>query len=180
MQFGFCVVFSVLAAFAATGTAAQTSDVGPKPPRPTVDSMIDDILKGRASPQKSPTPETSPHPAQQVTRPASAPPVLASPLTAREVADVQQKIRPCWNTQQGRITERMIIAVTVEMSQDGRPAKAALRDTGRYYSGDPVYCAAADAALNAINNPRCQPWPLPPEKYQSWKTMTFNFDPRDF
>lgn len=74
----------------------------------------------------------------------------------------------------------MIIAVTVEMSQDGRPAKAALRDTGRYYSGDPVYRAAADAALKAIRDPRCQPWPLPADKYQSWKTMTFNFDPRDF
>ena len=59
MQFGFCVIFSMLATVAATGTAAQTSDLGPMPPRPTVDSMIDDILKGRASSQKSPTPETN-------------------------------------------------------------------------------------------------------------------------
>lgn len=51
MQFGLCVIFSVLAIVAATGKAAQTSDLGPMPPRPTVDSMIDDILKGRASPR---------------------------------------------------------------------------------------------------------------------------------
>ena len=29
-------------------------------------------------------------------------------------------------------------------------------------------------------NPRCQPWPLSPEKYNSWRTITFNFDPRDY
>jgi len=30
----------------------------------------------------------------------------------------------------------------------------------------------------AIMNPRCQPWPLSPEKYNSWRRFTFNFDPR--
>jgi hypothetical protein len=29
-------------------------------------------------------------------------------------------------------------------------------------------------------NPRCQPWPLSPEKYNSWRNITFNFDPRDY
>ena len=28
--------------------------------------------------------------------------------------------------------------------------------------------------------PRCQPWPLSPEKFNSWRTITFNFDPRDY
>ena len=40
--------------------------------------------------------------------------------------------------------------------------------------------AAADAAHRAIMNPRCQPWPLSPEKYNSWRNITFNFDPRDY
>ena len=40
--------------------------------------------------------------------------------------------------------------------------------------------AAADAAHRAIMNPRCQPWPLAQEKFNSWKTITFNFDPRDY
>jgi len=39
---------------------------------------------------------------------------------------------------------------------------------------------AANAAYRAIMNPRCQPWPLPAEKYDSWRTLTFNFDSRDY
>jgi hypothetical protein len=31
-----------------------------------------------------------------------------------------------------------------------------------------------------VMNPRCQPWPLPAEKYDSWRTLTFNFDSRDY
>ena len=50
------------------------------------------------------------------------------------------------------------------MNQDGTPVKAELKDTGRY-NNDPNFRAAADAAHRAIMNPRCQPWPLSPEKY---------------
>ena len=68
------------------------------------------------------------------------------------------------------------VAVTfiVWMNQDGTPIKAEMKDTGRYNS-DPTYRAAADAAHRAIMNPRCQPWPLPPEHYDAWKTLTINF-----
>ena len=45
---------------------------------------------------------------------------------------------------------------------------------------DPTFRAAADSAMRAVSNPRCQPWPLSPDKYNSWRTITFNFDPRDY
>jgi hypothetical protein len=38
----------------------------------------------------------------------------------------------------------------------------------------------ADAAVRNVMDSRCQPWPLPPEKYDSWRTITFNFDSRDY
>jgi hypothetical protein len=34
--------------------------------------------------------------------------------------------------------------------------------------------------MRAVSNPRCQPWPLSPDKYNAWRTITFNFDPRDY
>ncbi len=155
----------------------------PPPPKPAqtknVDSMIDDILKNKQSTQKIQTPENQPKPVQQVTRQAPAAPNLAAVVTASEIEGVRQKIRPCWNTQGGSRDQAMIITLHVEMNQNGTPIKAELRDTGRYNS-DPVYRAAADAAHRAIMNPRCQPWPLSPEKYNSWKNITFNFDPRDY
>jgi hypothetical protein len=154
----------------------------PKPPQPKqdrVDSLLDDILKNKQSPSKVQTPEQQPKPPQQVTRQAPAAPNLANVVTASEIEGVRQKIRPCWNTQGGARDQAMVITLVVEMSQNGTPVKAELREPGRYNS-DPVYRAAADAAHRAIMNPRCQPWPLSPEKFSSWKTITFNFDPRDY
>ena len=74
----------------------------------------------------------------------------------------------------------MIITFLVQMkSGDGTPVKAELKDTSRY-NNDPAFRSAADAVHRAIMNPRCQPWPLSPEKYNSWRNITLNFDPRDY
>jgi hypothetical protein len=37
----------------------------------------------------------------------------------------------------------------------------------------------AESALRALRNPRCSPLALPPEKYQQWQEMIFNFNPKD-
>ena len=73
----------------------------------------------------------------------------------------------------------IVVTMVVQMNQDGTPTKVDLKDTGRYYN-DPTFRAAADSAMRAVSNPRCQPWPLSPEKYNAWRTITFNFDPRDY
>lgn len=154
----------------------------PAPPKPappkTADSIIDDILKNKESPQKNQTPEQQPKPVQQVTRQAPAAPQFASVVTASEIEGVRQKIRPCWNVFGGS-KEAPIVSLVVQMNQDGTPVKAEFKDTGRY-NNDPTYRAAADAAHRAIMNPRCQPWPLSSEKFSNWRTITFNFDPRDY
>jgi hypothetical protein len=156
----------------------------PKPPPPNpkpkdrVDSLLDDILKNQQSTTKVQTPEQQPKPVQQVTRQAPAAPQFAAVVTASEVEGVRQKIRPCWNVL-GGAKEAPIVTLVVQMNQDGTPVKAEFKDTGRY-NNDPTYRASADAAHRAIMNPRCQPWPLSPEKYNSWRIITFNFDPRDY
>jgi hypothetical protein len=101
-------------------------------------------------------------------------------VTASEIEGVRNKIRPCWNFPAGvRDQASLIVTLIVQMNQDGTPVKADIKETGRY-NNDPTYRAAADAAHRAIMNPRCQPWPLSPEKFNSWRTITFNFDPRDY
>ena len=115
---------------------------------------------------------------QRATSQSTNVPNLAALVTASEIEGVRNKIRPCWNTIGGGRDQNMIVTLVVEMNRDGTPVKAELKDTGRYNS-DPNYRAAADAAHRAIMNPRCQPWPLSPEKYNSWRRFAFNFDPRD-
>lgn len=152
----------------------------PAPPKPNVDSMIDDILKNKDSRQKIQTPQQQPKPPQQITRQAAAAPNFANVVTASEVEGVRQKIRPCWNFPAGvKGQDELVVTLIVQMGQDGTPVKAEQQNTGRY-NNDPIYRAAADAAHRAIMNPRCQPWPLSAEKFAAWRTIIFNFDPRDY
>ncbi len=153
----------------------------PKPaPRDRVDSLLDDILKNKESTTKVQTPEQQPKPVQQVTRQAPAAPNLAAVVTASEIEGVRSKIRPCWNFPAGvKDQAGLVVTLLVQMNQDGTPVKADLKEPGRY-NNDPTYRAAADAAHRAIMNPRCQPWPLSAEKFNNWRTITFNFDPRDY
>jgi hypothetical protein len=61
-------------------------------------------------------------------------------------------IRSCWNVPAGaRDQAGLIVTLIVEMNQDGTPAKAEMKETGRY-NNDPTYRAAADAAHRAIMN----------------------------
>jgi hypothetical protein len=117
-------------------------------------------------------------PAQAQT-PPSEPRPLAAVVTASEIEGVRNRIRPCWNTMSDGRDQSLIVTLVVQMSRDGTPVKAEVRDTRRY-SSDPTFRAAADAAHRVIMNPRCQPWPLSPEKYEAWKSIVFNFDPRDY
>ncbi|WIM13465.1 hypothetical protein [Enhydrobacter sp.] len=150
----------------------------PHPPKPNVDNLVDSILKNQQSRTKIQTPEQQPKPVEQVTRQASMAPNLAAVVSASEIEGVRNKIRPCWNSFGGS-KEAPIVTLVVQMNQDGTPVNAEVRDTGRYNS-DPVFRAAADAAWRAVMNPRCQPWPLSPDKYNAWRTITFHFDPRDY
>ncbi|HYD07729.1 MAG TPA: cell envelope integrity protein TolA [Reyranella sp.] len=150
----------------------------PEPKKPNVDALVDSILKNQESKPKQQTPEQQPKPVQEITRVAPAAPNLAAVVTASEVEGVRSKIRPCWLSP-GGAREAPVVTLTVQMNQDGTPVKAEVRDTGRY-GRDPVFRAAADAAHRAVMNPRCQPWPLPADRYNGWRTITFNFDPRDY
>ena len=150
----------------------------PHPPKPNVDNLVDSILKNQQSRTKIQTPEQQPKPVEQVTRQASMAPNLAAVVSASEIEGVRNKIRPCWNSFGGS-KDAPIVTLVVQMNQDGTPVKAEVEDTGRYRS-DSVFRAAADAAWRAVMNPRCQPWPLSPEKYNAWRTITFHFDPRDY
>ncbi len=154
----------------------------PKPPpkHETVDNIVDSILKNTDKNPPIKTPQQAPQKPKEITRQAPMAPNLASVVTASEVEGVRQKIRPCWNFIAGAKADvDLVVTLVVQMNQDGTPVSADFKDTGRYYS-DPVYRAAADAARRAVLNPRCQPWPLPADKYSGWRTITFNFDPRDY
>jgi len=68
--------------------------------------------------------------------------------------------------------ENYMVRVRIQVRPDGSIAHAEIGDPSRLQ--DPVYRSVADAALRAVENPRCQPLHFPSGKY--WPTMDFVFD----
>lgn len=149
------------------------------PPKPKPD-RFDSILKNLDKERPTPTKVEKPRPVQQAAmpQPVQGAASLSQQLARSELDAVRDKVRPCWNFPAGaKDADQLAVDIWVSMNPDGTVREARIVDTSRM--NDPFYRAAAEAALRAALNPACQPLPLPPEKYNTWKTFVFGFDPRD-
>ncbi len=104
---------------------------------------------------------------------------MAAQMTISELDSVRQQLSQCWNMMAGtKYAENLSVEITMFMNPDRTVRDARVVDQGRY-NRDTYFRAAADSALRAIFNPHCNPMTLPPDKYDQWKEMTINFDPRE-
>lgn len=104
---------------------------------------------------------------------------LSDQLSMSEMDAVRRQIGQCWNAWAGgKNAEEQIVEVRVVMNRDRTVNSASILDRGRY-NRDSHFRAAADAAIRAIQNPKCSPLKLPPDKYDQWKSFIFRFDPSD-
>jgi len=100
------------------------------------------------------------------------------PLAISEIDLVRQQIGECWSLPAGaREAEDLSIEIKMSMNPDGTVRQAQILDQNRL-GRDPFFRAAAESALRAVLNPRCNPLKLPLEKYQQWQNMILIFDPR--
>lgn len=100
-------------------------------------------------------------------------------VSMSEIDAVRRQIGRCWNLPAGaKSAENLIVAIRVEMNVDGTPRSATI-ERQESSAGNPFYQSAAESALRAVLNPRCHPFKLPPEKYQTWRTMTLVFNPKE-
>jgi hypothetical protein len=132
-------------------------------------------LKQPSKPTASPPSQTPPSPS------AGGSPVNAARLSGPEEDALRSQIGHCWNVDPGvRNAHEMAVEITIEVNPDRTVARAEIVDKYRArMATDTAYRAAAEAALRAVKNPRCQPLALPPDKYDTWRRITFTFDPRD-
>ena len=143
----------------------------PKPPekpdekkaeRPKTESFESQIAKALSQPVP-PTASTRPPSASEIDVIASA---------------IRRQIEPCWNLPAGaQDAENLSIEVGVEFATDGTVRHAEVRDARRMGS-DPFFRAAAESAMRALLNPRCNPFKLPLDKYDQWRAVTLVFNPR--
>ena len=88
---------------------------------------------------------------------------------------IVDKVKTCWNIQAGGSeASSQVPVIRFELNRDG-----SIRGEPRVmnYQSSPQFQLAADAAKRALIE--CQKYELPADKYDQWKLVTLEFDPRE-
>jgi hypothetical protein len=115
-----------------------------------------------------------PDPRQQNPRPLGAEAGSAAQMSVNEIDAFRSKIARCWSPPPGGVgNQALVVKLHIELNHDGsltHPPQ--VMNTG----GSPFFQAAAESAVRAVFE--CQPYAMPPQKYDQWRDMVLNFDPR--
>jgi colicin import membrane protein len=112
-------------------------------------------------------------------------PVLGAPegrdkqISASEIAILAQIIRSCvqskWNVMGGgEGAQHTVVKLRLRFNADGTLATAPVVMNPQSTT---TFLAISDSAIRAAE--ACQPYSLPPARYEVWKDIVLNFDPRD-
>ncbi len=102
---------------------------------------------------------------------------ISKQMTSNDLAALVRGVQPCWNINAGgRNAEDLEVKLRVTVGRDRKVRDVKIIDNMRYLT-DSHFKSAADAARWALLNPKCSTLNLPPEKYDSWKSFIFVFDP---
>lgn len=158
----------------------QSKPKPPRPPKPLRDFA--DILKDLPPETTPPKNQTAEAPKDKG-EPTPTPPQINDRASVTEIERLKQMIRqqiqPCWSPPVGAAdAENLAVAIFIRVDQRGNVSEARVVDAGAM-AKNPFAQAAADAARRAVLNPRCQPFQLPQNRYDLWKEIEFNFDPRE-
>ncbi len=142
-------------------------------------SVLRDVApeKRAERPKKNVKRETpAPAPAPKKTRVRQAP--LDARATMTEIDAIRRQIEACWSIPAGaRSAENLVVAIRVWLNPDGKVARAEILDRARM-GVDPFFRSAAESAMRAVLNPSCSPLRFPPNKYDQFKVMVLNFNPK--
>ena len=155
----------------------------PKPPRPpkplrNFASVLKDLPTEKAPPKTQ-----KPSAPRDEGKPAPSQPQINDRASITEIERLKQLIRqqiePCWSPPVGAAgAEDLAVTILIQVDQQGFVRRAQVVDAPAMALNSYVQ-AAADAARRAVLNPRCQPFRLPQNRYDLWKEIRFNFDPRE-
>ena len=176
-------VFKDMPKLAEVDTTVPALAVPPKadftkkvPPKPQADfqAVLKNLTKEPPKPltDEPPVPKAKTPPTERTG--AQAP--IAANLTASETDAVTRQLNGCMSWPAADKDLRGLqFDVEIVVNPDRTVASARVVDQGRM--SDPVFAAAARAALRAVRMQQCTPLDLPPDKYQAWQDMTVTFSP---
>ena len=105
-----------------------------------------------------------------------APTAVGPTLSVNELAALQARLRDCWDVPVGVQNARdLVVTVRIQFKKDGSLAADPLVLNR---SSVPLFQVAAEAATRGIR--KCAPFSfMPAAKYEAWKEVEVNFDPRE-
>lgn len=96
-------------------------------------------------------------------------------LSQNEIDALRAQLMGCWNPPVGVAeAKNLIVIVRFELNRDGSVSG---EPTVTNYSANALFQVAAESATRAVR--RCQPFRLPPSKYDAWRDVEVKFDPND-
>ena len=99
-----------------------------------------------------------------------------SPFGLSDIDRLRAHLSKCWDPPIGAAgSDTLIVDIIVSLDRDGRVLSAKV-DNNLRFNTDRIFKVAAEEAIRATRE--CSPLPLPPEKYEQWKSFIFVFDPR--
>lgn len=160
------------------GTDTPLPPPAPRPEQPSFDNLVNSL-----SGSPAPTPAAAPSTGTGLVPPMAGTASLAgnTALSRAEIAQVAQQVAPCLvlPASAGELGDTTI-PIALQLSPDGTVARAGLAESGKNrYLSDSLYRDTVDSAVQAMQDPACQPFHLPPAKYASWKQLTLTFNPKD-
>lgn len=147
----------------------------PKPKkRMTLAGILDSVDKLKRNAKEAPRERTAPNERRGSPR---HDPTLS--LSRSEFDALRRQLSSCWNFPAGaKDSGSLVVEIKVTVNRDRTVREARIVDVARMRR-DPYFRSAAESALRAVQNPRCSPLRLPPDKYRVWRSMTLEFDPRE-
>jgi len=105
-----------------------------------------------------------------------APGATAMTLSMNELDALRARLRDCWDVPVGvRDARDLVVTVRIQFKKDG---SLTTDPTVVNRSPQPVFQVASESAVRAIR--KCAPFSfLPPAKYEAWRDVEVNFDPRE-
>jgi hypothetical protein len=113
---------------------------------------------------------------QLVGQALNTPPKKSSVLSVSDLDVLRNALGSCWNPPAGASgADALIVDIIVRLNEGGEVENVDIVDKARMNS-DAAFRAAARSASRAVI--ACSPLPLPSDKYELWKELQFEFNPR--
>ena len=99
-------------------------------------------------------------------------------LTGDLEAALRSQIKECWLEPANMSNAAsLLVVVSMDIGIDGRLQRDPILVSPSSRAGaNPALVVAIDNAMRAVRD--CAPYNLPPDRYDSWRQVRFNFDPR--